>query len=27
VGLKVGVCEMGMGANLGEEYFNCHGSL
>jgi len=23
-GLKVGVCEVGIGASFGEEYFNCH---
>ena len=27
VGPKVGVCEVGMGASFGEDYFNCHGSL
>ena len=27
VGPKVGICEVGMGANFGEDYFNCHESL
>ena len=27
VGPKVGVCEVGIEANFGEDCFNCHGSL